>query len=108
MLHQPRGELFCVDPKSDQKNALHGAGGGFWAPRSPEPWSILIEKTQGFLIKRSGALGAHLARIWRAFGAHLARIWRRWRAGKTQGRPNLIDKTQGFVSKPEGGFGYPP
>ena len=61
MLHQPRGELFFADPKSDQKNVLHGAGRGFWAPRSPEPWSTLIEKTQGFFIKRSGALGAHLS-----------------------------------------------
>ena len=108
MLRQRRGELFLMFQRNDQKNALHGAGGGFGAPRSPEPWSNLIEKTQGFLIKRSEALGAQMTRPWRALDAPLARKWRRWGAGKTQGRPNLIDKTQGFVSRPEGGFGYPP
>ena len=77
--------------------AFNGGREGFGAPRSLEPWSDLIDKTFGFWINRSGGLDAQMTVK-----------WVRWGAGKTQGRPNLIDKKQGFQSRPEVGFGYPP
>ena len=77
--------------------AFHGGREGFGAPRSPEPRSDLTDKTQGFWLNRSGGLDCQMGVKWVC-----------WGAGKTQGRPNLIDKTQGFQSRPEVGFGYPP